>query len=391
MHLSCLACGLAAACLCLGCGGGRPAPRSRGAHARGLHGRKLLVSTTPVPTWWTGRAEQIRRYLTSRVRRGELRTLATSPGGRAVHAVCYGKAEPRLKGPANWNSALGARKPDAYYRRGERKRPVLVILAGAHGQEMEGMVAALSAVSVMETGKDLAGGPQPTLRRKLSRLRLIVIPLANPDGRARCPYDGWVALPTKEMTRWGQGTRRDGSLYGWPGCKAVHPMAGDVGILGAYFDDAGVNLMHDEWHAPMSAVTAAVLKLASEEGPDLLANLHGHQSPPMVLETAYAPRGVKEQIRAFAKAYYAALDSAGIAHGRLPRVGPDGPAGTVPPSFNLTSMFYHAGTALPMTFESPQGLADARQTWDYPTILRLHHLLFESAADWLTRTAKETK
>jgi len=253
------------------------------------------------------------------------------------------------------------------------------------------MVAALSVISCRETGRDLTGAPQPGLRKRLGRLRLIVIPLANPDGRTRCPYDGWVALPTQEMTRWGQGTRKDGSLYGWPGCKAVHPMQGNVGILGAYFDDKGINLMHDEWHAPMSATTAALLKLASEEGPDLLLNLHGHASPPAVLQAAYVPVGAKQEARAFARDYYARLDAAKIPHGRIPPTSADGPVGKLPPSLNLTSMFYHAGGGLPMTFESPQGFKDARKPFDYAAILKLHHVLFESAAEWVCRDRSGAK
>ena len=352
--------------------------------------RPLLEAPAPVPDWWQGRPDQARALLRRTVRRGELRVLSRSPGGRPVQVVCYGKAEPHLRGKANFNSAVAAREPDAYFRRapGARKRPVLVILAGTHGQEMEGMVAALSAVSVVETGKDLAGRARPELRDTLRRLRLIVIPMANPDGRARCPYDGWVGLPTEEMTRYGQGTRTDGTLYGWPGCKAVHPMRGDVGIFGAYFDDAGVNLMHDEWHDPMSTTTKALLRLVAEEGPDLLLNLHGHAAPPAVLQTAYAPVSVKEQITAFARSYYAELKARSIRHGRVPRVAPDGPAGQCPPALNLTSMCYHAGAAVPITHESPQGLHDAPTAFDYATILDAHHALFAAAADWLLSAGK---
>ncbi|MGB2822405.1 MAG: hypothetical protein WBF17_15575 [Phycisphaerae bacterium] len=381
MQIACvIACVLIVA-LCLGC------DASGERDLRLPHGHKLLRSPTPVPRWWISRPDEVRSFLERTVRRGEMRLLATSPGGRGVHAVFYGRPEPHLRGKANWNSALAAGDPDAYYRRGpaRRKRPVLVILAGVHGQEMEGMVAALSAISVMETGKDLTGRLQADLRGKLGRLRLIVIPLANPDGRARCPYDGWVALPTEEMTRFGQGTRRDGSLYGWPGCKAVHPMTGDVGILGAYFDDDGVNLMHDEWHAPMSGTTKALLGLVAGEGPDMLLNLHGHASPPAVLQTAYVPVATKRETSSFAESCYAALDAGQVPHGRVPTAGMDGLPGKVPPSFNLTSMFYHAGAALPMTFESPQGMKDARKPFDYPAILDLHHVLFGAAADWLSR------
>lgn len=187
--------------------------------------RELLRPAVAPPAWWTGREDEIQAFLDARVRRGRVATLSTSPGGRAVRAVAYGEAEPELRGSANWGSALAAGEPEAYLRRDERERPVLMVLAGVHGQEMEGMVAALSLLSVMETGEDLRGRPQATLRQALDRLRLVVIPCANPDGRARCPYDGWVGLPIAEMAKWGQGTRKDGTAYGWPGCKAGRPNA----------------------------------------------------------------------------------------------------------------------------------------------------------------------
>jgi hypothetical protein len=343
----------------------------------------LLPSPVAIPAWWTSGEAQIRAFIDERVTRGEARTLSTSPGGHPVRAALYGEAEPGLRGTANRNSALGAGLPEAFLRREERQHPVLMVLAGTHGQEMEGMVAALSLLSVMETGEDLAGAPQPELRAALEPLRVVVIPCANPDGRARCPYGGWVGLPTAEMSKWGQGTRRDGSPYGWPGCKAVHPMAGDVGILGAYFDDAGVNLMHDAWHAPMSETTAALLRLVADEAPDLLLNLHGHASPPMVCETAYVPLGVKRRVAAYAEHLYARLEAASLAHQSVPPAAPDGEGDGPPPALNLTSMAWHTGAALSLTFETPQGLSGGRLPFDYPAILRLHHVLFAAAAEWL--------
>ena len=353
---------------------------------------EIMTSSVPIPSWWRPGVEAVGEYLEKSVHTGKVEELSKSSGGRTVRSVTYGDAEPELRGTANWISALGARKPDAYYRRGPgvRQRPVLMIQAGAHGAEPEGTIGAISIINILETGNDIAGKPQPGLREKLQRLRLIVIPLANPDGRARCPYDGWVGLATEEMTRINQGTRKDGSLYRWPGCKAVHPMRGDVGLLGAYFDDNGVNLMHDKWHAPMSRTTTALLKMAGKEGPDMLLNLHGYSAPPGIGQTHYVPVAVKEDIVAFAQKYARALDAQGIQPVQpdwMPQVRQDGPRGECPPSFNQTSMFYHAGTALPMTHESPQGFADTEVAFDYQAILTLHHVLFETAADWLC-TAK---
>ena len=45
-------------------------------------------------------------------------------------------------------------------------------------------------------------------------------------------------------------------------------MVGDVGILGAYFNDDGVNPMHDDFFLPMASETEAILRLAREEARD---------------------------------------------------------------------------------------------------------------------------
>jgi len=350
----------------------------------------LLTSNVPVPAWWTSRLQQIEDFLDAEVDPQQLHVLATSPGGRPVRYATYGRSEPHLRGTANFNSAVGGCDTNAYFRRSERRRPVLMILAGVHGAEVEGMVSALSAISILETGTDLIGREQPDLAGKLRRLRVIIIPVANPDGRARVPYDGWVGLPIAEMHRVGQGTRRDGSSYGWPGCKLVHPMKGDVGGLGGYFDDAGVNLMHDEWSAPMSETTQALLQLVHDEAPDMVVNCHSHENVPAVLSLPYVPMAVKEDLARFAERLYANLERAGFYHKVVPQPQLDGPAGQVPPSFNLNCMLYHTGAALPMTFEGPHGLAGQNGSFNYEQILQIHHILFETAADRLLETKAAT-
>ncbi len=348
---------------------------------------KILTSTTPVPSWWTSRTTQITAFLKQRVNPSCLHTLAVSPGQRMVQYAAYGEAESHLRGTANFNSALGAGDANAYFRREARRYPCLLIVAGVHGAEVEGMVGALSILSIVETGKDLLGRAQPGLAERLRRLRLLVIPLANPDGRERVPYDGWVGLPTAEMHRVNQGTRRDGTLYNWPHCKKIHPMRGDVGCLGGYFDDAGVNMMHDEWSAPMSATTQNLLKLVRNEAPDIVLNCHSHEGVPFMLPLAYVPAGVEKQLQDFTANYYTQLDRAGIPHkNSLPPLLSQESTSALPQALNLTSMLYHTGAALPMTFESPHGLSDqSGGMFSYQQILDLHHVLVETAADWLLK------
>lgn len=346
---------------------------------------QLFTSSTPVPPWWQSEASAIQLELEQCVSTGHVRTLSISPGGHPVHAVCYGEPEPEHKGTANFNSALGAGDPEAYYRRSSRRKPVLLIIGGIHGHEVEGIVSALSVIRLLETGVDLAGQPQANLLDKLRGLRVIVIPLANPDGRERVPYRGWSGIPQEEMTRWGQGTRSNGELYRWQPCKAVHPMKGDVGILGAYFDNNGVNMMHDDWAEPMSATTRALLKLTAEEAPDCLINLHSYSSAPGVLPTTFVPRCIEERIDAFTAVLYERLDARGHSHAQLPStLSGVLSSNNARPPLTLQSMLHHVGAELPVLFESPHGVVSPTAApFGYEAILDVHHLLFETAADVL--------
>lgn len=349
----------------------------------------LVSSNVEVPHWWISNEEEIQKYLDDEVTEGEVKLLSTSPGGRRVRAVIYGAAEAHLKGTANFNSALGGKDPNAYYRRGPgvREKPVLVILAGIHGSETEGIIAAMSIINLMEKGRDLEGNKRPELLAELKKLRLICIPLANPDGRVRVPYKGWIGLETKLMTRYAQGTHINGEAWTWPKAKLNHPMKKDVGLLGAYFDDNGINMMHDEWFSPMSETTAALLKLAQDEGPDMVVNLHSCAYPPEILETKYVPFSTKVHISEFSRKYVRNLAQDGYRSFKATGITEDGAPGQIPPAFNLDSALYHAGVSIPLTFESPHGFCDGYLEWkdanSYHELLDIHHILIKTASEYL--------
>jgi hypothetical protein len=186
------------------------------------------------------------------------------------------------------------------------------------------------------------------------------------------------------MTLYGQGTRKNGELYGWQGSKEVHPMQGDVCFLGAYFNDDGVNMMHDEWSSPMSETTKALLTIARKEGPDMLLNLHSSMHDPHFFPTPYIPVSVKMRLDNFAKRFFNVIEGYGYSHGACSLNLEDGPAGITPPAFNLSSMLYHTGVDMSLVFESPHGVMDNTNYYGYTDILRIHHTLFETAADYLT-------
>ena len=133
------------------------------------------------------------------------------------------------------------------------------------------------------------------------------------------------------------GTKPDGSSYHWPEVKRIHPMRGQaVGTLGAYFNDDGVNLMHDEWFDPMAAETRAFFRLAREEAPDFIVSLHSHASAPSIEPTAYVPRTVKEIIQQIGDRVQRRYAERGpAAPQRAARCPTEDGAKFPPPSFNL--------------------------------------------------------
>jgi hypothetical protein len=341
----------------------------------GSHVIEAQYPNPPVPEFWKSSLEDVEKALAS-VRHGAVETIATSAGEHPVYVVRYGEKQ-NLESQANYNSAAAARDPQFYAKKGSDIRPVVYFVGPPHGQEPEGLVGLLNFLHIAETGKDYRGRAWPRLQALISSCRVLVIPLANPDGRLRCPYDSFVGLPVAEMTRVGQGTRKDGSLYGWPGAKQLHPMVGDVDVLGAYFNDDGINLMHDEFFDPMAEETRAVLSIAREEAPDYIINLHSHGQKPVVLTTAYIPWYQRDIIYELASVLQARYEKEGLPAGTPPKPKPDG-AAYPPPSFNLTSALHHICGGVSMTFECPHGVKEEIYPQvSHSQILDIQLLLYE--------------
>jgi hypothetical protein len=284
---------------------------------------------------------------------------ATTPGKRPIHLVVYGDRE-EVAHRANFNSAIGGREPAAYMDKAARKKPVILFLGPVHGHEVEGLTGLVNLIQVMETGKDLRGKDQERLRQLGDQCRLLIIPAGNPDGTARFEPRALQAMGDEDVRFWGQGTWKDDTFCDWPQCKRLHPMAGsNVGFLGCYFNDAGINPMHDEFFAPMGPEAPAFLRLAREEAPDLVVSLHSHESTPAVLRPAYLPAQVQQDIRSLAQECYTLLDQRNLPHDRPFQVSPEG--GRHPESFNLTSALYHVSGAGSFTFECPHGVRGACQ------------------------------
>ncbi|MCU6710335.1 M14 family zinc carboxypeptidase [Paenibacillus sp. J5C_2022] len=334
-----------------------------------------MKETLTVPSYWKGTLEEIAAEL-GRLSRGRSGLLCRSAGGRPVHLVEYGERQ-ELHSRANYNSACGAGNPAHYARRGEDHKPVLLIVGGIHGSELEGIVGVMNLLQVLETGKDWRGKEWQELHELSSGVRLLAIPCMNPDGRARVPQRTVWEMDYETVRHYTQGRWRDGSLCEWPDCKAVHPIKEETQFLGAYFNDDGVNMMHDQFFKPMAEETASLLALAEREAADFSMLLHGGLNCPLhFVKTAYVPDAVKERHQLFNNAFMERAMEKGYGIARINMLGPDGAEGP-PPSFNLTSALHHVCGGLSMLYESNQNFDGEGLRLSPDEIVDSHLLLFQ--------------
>lgn len=339
-----------------------------------------------IPEFFASKLSDITNEIKN-VKAGEVKTIATSPGGLPIYAVYYGEKED-FHSTANYNSAVGARNPAFYAQKDSTNKPVLLFVGPVHGQEVENIVGLVNLIHVAETGKDHRGKDWPKLKMKIDKCRTIIIPCGNPDGRKRCPYDSFLGLPTNIMTKYGQGTKTDGSLYGWPLAKSIHPMAGDVGILGAYFNDDGINIMQDEYFKPMAKETEAIMEIARAEAPDITVSLHSHEYIPMILQPAHVGMFMKKRVHNLALKVNNRYKDEGIISEKeewfwKPQADDqDGPKNT----FNLTSVLHHISGTMSFTFECCHGSLSKRfpeKIVTYDDILDIQLLLYEEMYNYI--------
>jgi hypothetical protein len=359
-------------------------PAARGAEMTYAQARQSL-RPRQLPEFWVGDTGTLPAAW-EKLARGRVQTIARSPGGRPLSLVTFGRPEP-VRHQANFNSAVGGQDPAAYLDKAARRQPVVYFIGPVHGQEVEGLTGLVNLVRIMETGRDLRGRDQAGLRALGDQCRLLIVPTGNPDGVARFEPRCLQGMSVDELNFWAQGTSRDNIIIPWPISKRRHPFIGpEVGFMGCYFNDAGVNPMHDEFFAPMSAEAPAILKVARDEGPDLAVSLHSHGNPPAVERPAYVPLETQEQARAVAETVYALLEKRALPHGSPPGVQSE--SGKTPAPFNLTSAVYHSSGAAAFTFECAHGLAGPKMCQvSLEQILDIQLTLYEG----MLRFALDTK
>lgn len=305
----------------------------------------------------------------STVKKGKVKAIAISPGGYPVYAVYYGEKDV-FRSQANYNSAIGARNAAFYAKKTKDTKPVLFFVGPTHGHEVEGMAGLINLVHIAETGRDFRGKEWPLLKEGIERCRVVILPCNNPDGRMRCPYDSFVGIPSLTMTKYGQGTRKDGTLWRWPHSKALHPMKGDVGILGCYYNNNGINPMHDDFFNPMAEETKAILDIARDEAPDMTVSLHSQSLPPCILAPSYLPHFMKERIAAFGNHMNDYFKGEGLPHySGSWKMKAEIDDEKFPPrtSFNLVSALHHVSGTMSFIFECCHGTDNSgREYGNFP-------------------------
>lgn len=284
---------------------------------------------------------------TSQVKQGKAREIGRSAGGRSLFAITYGEKEPITR-TANLSSALAGGKPQAFFGEKPRKRQAFMVTAGVHGAEMEGIAAVLNLLSLMENGKDLGGREWPGILEAAEKLRIVVVPCLNPDGRARIPLDDPTTWTPEEVEKYRHGLDKEGRPIRWPQCKLVHPRdLEEDSFLGGYFNDAGVNPLHGVFLPPdIAPETHAALALALDETPDCVLDLHSCSAPipffivgDVSLPESYCRR--QHSLEGFCRRLLS--ERVGIDY-NVAWPGCEG-------ALTLESAYYHICGALPMTFE----------------------------------------
>ncbi|MFC1614643.1 M14 family zinc carboxypeptidase [Gemmatimonadota bacterium] len=325
-----------------------------------------------VPDFFKSRVEDVEAAVRA-VKKGAVKLEAISAGGRPVYSVSYGEMDPYQR-TASFSSAALSHHPEAFARRAPGAKPVLMVMAGIHGAEFETVAGALNLIRIMETGKDIRGHAWPELAEKASSYRLVIMPCCNPDGRARVPKNSFVGLPADTMSYYGQGTTSDGRMYNWPWVKEFHPMVDDIGFLGGYFNDQGVNIQCDDMFSPMAEETRAILRLAKLEAPDFVVNVHSHEELGEFLLCDFVPPAMRLRSKQIADRYLDVMKQEGVPPCHFTRSLKDSQGFW---AMGLTDAIYHASGAMCMTFEGPHGCSDSL-AWkiDFEGILDTHLIMY---------------
>ena len=213
-----------------------------------------------IPSFWISTVDDVTLFLKKYVHKGKLEIMA--PLQSAGLSVPWSIGQPRKgNGTITFSGSLGFGNVGA---RGDLtdNKTVYMGMSSVHGGEFEGIVGTVNLISVIETGKDLRGKEWPEITALVTKLdRIILIPIVNPDGRARIPLrmEAYRDTTFTVAEFLNTGGKPDGTITGWPQIKEFIPMDFNrPGFPGGYPNDAGVNIQHDDFLGKRQPETQAL-------------------------------------------------------------------------------------------------------------------------------------
>lgn len=307
---------------------------------------------TKAPDFWKVKVSDIQKSIES-LKVGTSKTLCHSPGKHPVTAIFYGDQQ-SSHSTTNLSGAMGANIPSSYKK--QSKKQTIMIVAGCHGAEAEGVAGTMNLIKLLEDKKDYLNKKREQLLEQLMNYHLIIIPCLNPDGRARSP-DFLQGVNPEEALKINQGVWKNGQPIGYPTCKEYQPLnPDDVEFLGGYPNDSGFNLMHDATPGNIETEEVrALLKLCHETKPDLVLHLHSH---PLGAEILPPTHGMfdyhKHQLLKFRNLMVQKFKEKNLSISHRVLSESDGAHEWCCP-FNLTTLTSHVCGALSPTFEQTNG------------------------------------
>ena len=312
------------------------------------------------PEFWVGGLAECNEFMAG-LEGVEVTEIGRSAGGRPILAGAIGAKEPLERASTSLSSSMGGAGsqgfdrekllPPSFFGETPHEKPVLILQGNIHGSEIAGTVAGMNALNVLVHGVDLRGRKQEPLREVLSKMRFVVIPHANPDGRAHWePAKHLTGIP-KDLAQFvTQGTLPDGTRLAWPSCKSIFPIPLG-GQLGSYYNDAGVNLNHDRWlDADRAPETDALLSYYLDEMPDAVIMAHTDQGTLVGSAPPYVPAYIQGWHSRIGGAVYHAVREAGLPVFSYPHWGV---AGGMTRAFTQADAVYHQCGAMPILCEFP--------------------------------------
>jgi len=288
------------------------------------------------PDFWPAQEPDYRRLL-DRLCPGEHEVIGQSAGGREI-----------------WGLHLEL-KPAA---------PTLGLVGGMHGHEAQGPASCFNLLSILKTGRDLKGKQWPGLEQ----VNWAIVFVLNLDARTRMP-NAFVGLSVEDVRNYDSGLLADGRRKSRRG--DIDP--GDTLILGGLFNDAGVDIIHHGALADrISPEREAALGFVARVRPQVCLELHAHCAPPQF----YCPlTPTPPEVQATQIAWTETI----IARGRA--AGMEFADNTGEVNGLSTALYHEVSGAVPLLFESPQGVLDAGPRWDHAQIIDVNLFVLAQLAE----------